>query len=1002
MLVPGLIVGCIVPTMQAQLRSAVRWLGCVLAGLVLCGGELAQGQAQDLQPGQKIDPALLDWPRVFATNGYEFAVYQPQISKWQGNQLEGRFATAARSAGTSNETYGVVSFTARTEVDKVNRLVTLEDFKVTQVNFPMDKAMQKEFLAVEPPLQAATAKVIPLDHLEAVYAASADIGKDRAEPVKNDPPRVIYTTKPSVLVLVDGPPILKPLTGDYQRVVNTRAVLLQNTNTLNQGNYLYAGGRWYKAPALEGPWAANPNLQPGLEAALMAAQATKEVDLLLPKDTNAPPPNLQVYVSTVPAELLETTGAASMQSVADTELLYVSNTSNALFYCLNDASYYALLSGRWFKGKSLSGPWAFVPPGQLPDDFAKIPSDHEKSNVLASVPGTPQAQEAVVANSIPQTATIVRDKAKLEVDYAGAPGFAPVEGTPLQYATNTATPVVMVNPTAYYACQGGVWFVSPSPNGPWAVATSVPSSIYSIPVSSPIHYVTYSYVYGATPEYVYVGYTPGYMGTVVAPGDVVVYGTGYYYPPVVVGTTYVSYPPTYGYGWGMALGLSVGFAFGYCAGWSSGCYYQPNWGCYHWSSSYGYGYAHVNCNSTSYYSHWGTAVHPTGSYGYNAYTGTGWHNQRAATFNPYTGTRGAGARGGAFNPYSGNYAAGRQGAFYNPYSGARGAARSGTAGNANTGNYAAGRQAAGSNPSTGRYGATGRGVQGNTATGTASGYNRGVVGNANTGNKAAWNNGNVYAGKDGSVYKYNPSAGVQKYDSGNWQTVSRSTTPRSSQPATTRPATSTPRASSWSGTTPSASTTRPATAAQSTSAPRAASTPTDWANHASSGRSASANTATAPSARPYAGNQSSAAQYSGSSRAPSGQSTWANSSRPAQSAAGYKGAQAQMTPPSRAPSGQSTWANSSRPVQSAAGYKGAQAQMAPPSRPSSPAYSGGRSWGGSSAARSSSPVSSVPRESSAQALGSQRFNSWQSSGGGGWGGGSRSVGSGRSGGGGRR
>ncbi|MCX6924314.1 MAG: carbohydrate-binding family V/XII, partial [Verrucomicrobia bacterium] len=724
-------------------------LACLLVGLAICGGRQGQLQAQDLQPGQKIDPAFLEWPRVFATNGYEFAVYQPQVSKWQGNQLEGRFATAARTAGTSNETYGVVSFTARTEIDKVNRLVTLEDFKVIKVDFPMDKALQKEFLAVEPALQVATAKVIPLDHLEAVFAASADISKQRVEQVKNDPPRVIYTTKPSVLVLVDGPPILRPLTGDYQRVVNTRAVLLLNTNSPNQGSYLYGAGRWYKAPSLEGPWAVMSSLAPGLDTALAAAQATGEVDLLPPKDTNAPPPVLQVNVSTVPTELIETTGAASMQSVTDTHLLYVANTSNALFYCLDDASYYALLSGRWFKGKSLSGPWAFVPPGELPADFAKIPPDHEKSNVLVSVPGTPQSQEAVVANSIPQTATIERDKAKLDVNYAGAPAFAPVEGTPLQYATNTPTPVVMVDATSYYACQGGVWFVSPSPNGPWAVATSVPSSIYTIPVSSPIHYVTYSYVYGATPEYVYVGYTPGYMGTVVAPGDVVVYGTGYYYPPVVIGATYVAYPPTYGYGWGMALGLSVGFSFGYCGGWSSGCCYQPHWGCYY-SGSYNCNYTHVNCNGTSYYySHYGTAVHATGSYGYNPYTGTAWHSQPSARFNPYTGTTPGGARGAGFNPYSGNYAAARQGAFYNPYTHTSGATRSGATGTASAGNYAAGRQAAGYNPNTGTAGAARMGAQGNANTGTAPGFSRGTAGNANTGSTSTWNKGNVYAGRDG-------------------------------------------------------------------------------------------------------------------------------------------------------------------------------------------------------------------------------------------------------------
>ena len=933
---------------------------CLLGGLVLCCGRQGGAQAQELQPGQKVNPEALEWPRIFTTNGFEFAVYQPQVSKWKGNQLEGRFAAAAQTAGTSNQTFGVVSFTARTEVDKVNRLVTLEDFAVTKVDFPTDQAMQNEFLRIEPSLLAATAKVIPLDHLEAVFAASADMATQQVEPVKNDPPRVIYSTQPAVLVLVEGPPVVAPLSGDYQRVVNTRAVLLVNTNAPDQGNYYFGGGRWYKAPSLEGPWAVLPNPPPGLDTALAAVQATKEVDLLPPSDTNAPPPLLQVYVSTVPAELIETEGAASMQPVADTHLLYVANTSNALFYSLDDADYYVLLSGRWFKGKSLTGPWEFVPPGQLPSDFAKIPPDHEKSNVLASVPGTPQAQEAVVANSIPQTATIERDKAKLEVSYAGAPGFAPVEGTSLQYATNTATPVVMVDTTAYYACQGGVWFVSPSPNGPWAVATSVPSSIYTIPVSSPIHYVTYSYVYGATPNYVYVGYTPGYMGTVVAPGDVVVYGTGYYYPPVVVGATFVGYPCTYGYGWGMALGLSVGFSFGFCSGWSSGCCYQPHWGCYGWYGSYNYNYTHVNCNGTSYYAHWGGAVHPTGSYGYNAYTGTGWHSQHAAAFNPYTGTHGYGERGGAYNHYSGNYAAGRQGTFYNPYTGAKAGARSGMAGNAYTGNYAAGRQAAGYNPSTGMYGAAGKGVQGNAATGTGSSYNRGAVGNANTGNKVAWNNGNVYAGKDGSVYQYNPSAGVQKYSSGNWQTVSKPATTSSYQSAAAKPSTATSGQSSWAASAPSAQSSwaNQATAAQSSSASRASSSQSYWSNHGSSGQ-------TAPAQSSW-GSQSSAAQYTGGSRASSGQNSWANSSRSAQSTAGYKAAQAQTSGPSRS---------------SSMGYQGATS-----------------SWGGSSGSRSSGPASSVSRESSARALGSQRFNTWQSSGGGGWGG-SRSSGSGGGGGG---
>ena len=131
-----------------------------------------------------------------------------------------------------------------------------------------------------------------------------------------------------------------------------------------------------------------------------------------------------------------------------------------------------LLSGRWFCAPSLQGPWAYVASGQLPGDFARIPESHPKGAVLASVPGTPQARQAVIANDIPQTATISRGEATLTVQYDGSPEFKPIEGTPLQSVVNASVPVTRVDASSYYALQNGVWFVATSPAGPWAVATA--------------------------------------------------------------------------------------------------------------------------------------------------------------------------------------------------------------------------------------------------------------------------------------------------------------------------------------------------------------------------------------------------------------------------------------------------------------------------------------------------------------------------------------------------
>ena len=190
---------------QPNMKTKTSRLLHSAAGLMACCILIAL-RSQDLQSGQPLDPAAMQWPRFFQGNGLEFAVYQPQISCWPSNQIQGRFATAVRQAGTSNETYGVVLFQARTEIDKVNRLVTLEDFQLRKLDFPTaPQPMRDEYRIVIQERLPQAAKTIPLDHLEAVFVVSAEVAKAKLQPVKNDPPWVLYATQPSILILVDGP-----------------------------------------------------------------------------------------------------------------------------------------------------------------------------------------------------------------------------------------------------------------------------------------------------------------------------------------------------------------------------------------------------------------------------------------------------------------------------------------------------------------------------------------------------------------------------------------------------------------------------------------------------------------------------------------------------------------------------------------------------------------------------------------------------------------------------
>jgi hypothetical protein len=180
--------------------------------------------------------------------------------------------------------------------------------------------------------------------------------------------------------------------------------------------------------------------------------------------------------------------------------------------------------------------------------------------VLVSIPGTEQAKEAIIANQIPQTATVKRSEAKLTVAYDGAPQFRPIEGTSMEYAINTSSEVVHAA-GRYYAVNNGIWFVSDVAVGPWAVADNIPPEIYTMPPSCPLYHDRYVYVYGSTPADVYVGFTPGYLGAYVW-DDTVVFGTGWYYPGWI-GVGWYGWPWTWGFG----------FEFGYFGG---GYFWRPN------------------------------------------------------------------------------------------------------------------------------------------------------------------------------------------------------------------------------------------------------------------------------------------------------------------------------------------------------------------------------------------------------------------------------------------
>ena len=687
-------------------------------------------------------------------------MYQPQLEAWEGDKLRAYAALALASKTNQTTKYGVVWFTARTEVDKVNRQVTLDDFQITKVKFPTMETKEAEYQAFLQAKLPGKSKLIALDRLEpALEASGSEQAGVEALEVNNDPPKVIFTTKPSLLVLIDGPPQYRDVGGtDLQIMLNTRATILLDTK--KNEYYLNVMDGWLQTPDLmAGPWSYTSKIPDGMKEITKGIQEREQ--------EKAPegrvPPSLKqakqegkipgIYVSVGPCELLVTEGPPQFELIPDTELEYVKNTTANIFRDTRKLDYYILVAGRWFRSKSLeSSAWEFVDGKNLPEKVANIPENSVKAGVLVSVPGTGPAKEALIANAIPQTATITRSEAQLLVKYDGEPQFKNIEGTDLRYAVNTATPVIQVDDKNYYAVENAVWFVGAAPVGPWAVATSVPAGIYLIPPSSSLHYITYVKVYRSTPDVVYVGYTPGYYGTVVSSAtSTVVYGTGWYYPPYV-GSYWYGAPYTYGVGvastWSSGTGWSVTIGVGYTYVYP---YYYPYY--YPWWGPWGY---YGPCC-------WG----PAWGYGYGGYASANIYGRWGNT--AYASTRAAWA-----NPYTGNYGGANRAAFQNTQRGTVGVAGRGANANIYTGNTVAGRGAVGYDPKTGILAGGGAGYAGNIYTGQGGLGRAGFAYNTNTGAGIAAGSNNIYAGKDGDVYRYNPQTGNWSQNSGNgWKSTSK-------------------------------------------------------------------------------------------------------------------------------------------------------------------------------------------------------------------------------------
>ncbi len=672
------------------------WMVLVITILLVTGSPVA-GQSSAMDEG---------WPRVHEVEDGKIIVYQPQIESWQDySNLSAQTAIQIIPKGKTTGVYGAVKLEMETETNFQTRMVLLKNIKIKEIRFPGTPDDQAEtargiftrFLSGLSEMTFSLDRIIAAIKLSEVQSRSVEVNLA--------PPKIFYSDKPAILVIFIGEPRYEAAVEGLLFAANTNwDIFLDPT----QGAYFLRNEQsWLTTKdLLKGPWAPAGKL-PEAFSKLPDDENWQDVKANLPGTPSSVVP--AVYVSEEPAEMIVTQGRPTYKPISGTTLLYVDNTESDVFLNSVEGKHYFTVAGRWFRSQDLWGPWQEASK-DLPEEFKKIPETSPKAPVLASVPGAPEAEAAVLLASIPEKATVSRKEATLEVVYEGEPQFKPVETTQISYAVNTPDSVFLVN-GAYYCCRSGIWFVAPSPKGPWTVCDSVPEEIYSIPATHPTHNVTYVYVYGSDPETVTVGYTAGYTGAYVAATGVLMFGLGYW----------------------LADELHDDYWHGYC---------------YHYGPAYwGYGCA-------AHYSYYNNGYVRAASY-YGPYGGAG----RAAAYNPATGTyrRAAYAYGpngsayarGAYNPYTGGYAGHAE--VNTPY---------GSWGRTVVGQGDQWAQAGHRTTTAGSVG----GIRTSEGTGIVARNNQ-ITGESGAIAKNKY--GDLYVGHDGNVYKRDSSGDWSKYDGEN-------------------------------------------------------------------------------------------------------------------------------------------------------------------------------------------------------------------------------------------
>src|SRR5437667_12027395 len=238
--------------------SSTSLLQCVIAiaALLAAPVERAAGTGST-GSNQPADPG---WPREKFSNGTRLIIYQPQVDDWKNFQdLTWRMAVSL-TPKSGKEAVGVVEMKGSTNIDNVAKVVIITNPQVTGTYFPsLDKATAEK-------MEQLLKSFVPPTLSVSLHRLIASIPKQEAPTgvqLNNDAPKIFVGYRPSILLSVNGAPVLSQVPNtNLKFVVNTQWPLFFDTG--NSAYYLAAGQQWLTTSSLESQWSPTKKLPPDM------------------------------------------------------------------------------------------------------------------------------------------------------------------------------------------------------------------------------------------------------------------------------------------------------------------------------------------------------------------------------------------------------------------------------------------------------------------------------------------------------------------------------------------------------------------------------------------------------------------------------------------------------------------------------------------------------------------------------------------------------------------